>query len=390
MVTPYLSPDGLRAVLVLLLALAQCLMAFWPDLRRWPETTATRSAALDTPVVPVGPTFAIWGLIFAGCIAFGVWQALPGTFDHPMAQQIGWLAARVFAANAVWEYVVPKFGMGWANAMLAVVEFLGLGMILMFLAWGSWGLGPVEWWLVAAPFHLFAGWVTAAVVVNLSSVLRAKGITIGPARSIGHLLGAGVVALAITWATGAIIYAAAVVWALGGVALAAWRTPDRGAVLGTALVLIGALGIAAVSAPQAERAPDDLSLNDPRPTQSVETPELVIHYHVWGPEDGPVVIAFHGWPDDAWTWDAVAQGLAEEGYRVYAPYLRGFGPTTFRDPDAVRTGQLAALVGDAFAFADALGLETYSVIGHDWGGRIAQAMSALQPDRVERRGSFSV
>jgi pimeloyl-ACP methyl ester carboxylesterase len=121
----------------------------------------------------------------------------------------------------------------------------------------------------------------------------------------------------------------------------------------------------------------------------VETADLVIHYHVWGPEDGPVIIAFHGWPDDAWSWNAVAQGLADEGFRVYAPYLRGFGPTSFIDPEALSTGQLAALVTDALAFADAMGLQSYSLIGHDWGGRIVQAMAVLHPERVEQLVSLS-
>ena len=389
MFTPYLSLDGLRAFVVLLLAFSQCVMAFWPDLRRWPDTTTTRSAALDTPVVPVGPTFAIWGVIFAGCIAFGVWQALPSSFDHPMARQIGWLAALVFAANTAWEYIVPKFGLGWLSVMLAVLEFLGLGFILIFLAWGSWGLSPTEWWLVAAPFHLFAGWVTAAVMVNLSSVLEAKGIAVGPVGSICLLLAVGGVAVAITSTTGAIIYALAVAWALGGIALAAWRLPARRVVLGTALVLIGVLGFTAVNAPQAARAPDGLSQGEASRTQFVETSDMVIHYRAWGPEDGPVIIAFHGWPDDASSWDAVARRLADQGYRVYAPYLRGFGETRFRNTKAIRTGQLAALVKDGFAFADALGVKTYSLIGHDWGGRIVQSMSVLQPDRVERLISLS-
>jgi len=254
----HLSLDGLRAVLVLLLAVSQCLMAFWPDLRRWPHTTATRSAALDTPLVPVGPTFAIWGLIFAGCIAFGIWQALPAALDHPMARQIGWLAALVFAANTAWEYVVPKAGMGWASVTLAVVELLGLGLILMLLARGSSGLGPLEWWVVAAPFQLFGGWVTAAVVVNLSSVLRAKGVSMGPARSTIALLGAGAAAVAVTLASGAAIYALAVTWALGGIALAARPHAERAPVLAATLALIATLWLAVAAAPAPARASQGL------------------------------------------------------------------------------------------------------------------------------------
>ena len=275
MFSSYWSADGLRAAVVVVLAFAQCIMAFWPDLRKWPNTTASRSSALDTPVVPVGPTFAIWGLIFASCIAFAVWQALPGNLDQPMSQQIGWIAALVFAANTVWEYVVPRFGMGWTSVLLAVCEFFGLSLILVFLVWGGWGQGPVEWWLVAAPFYLFAGWVTAAVVVNLSSVLRAKGLSVGPTLSILLLLAAGGVALIIAWSTASMIYALTVIWALGGIALAARQKVERRGVLITAAILVVLLAAAVVAAPRTDRTPEASASAQPSlATSVVETEAL--------------------------------------------------------------------------------------------------------------------
>lgn len=124
------------------------------------------------------------------------------------------------------------------------------------------------------------------------------------------------------------------------------------------------------------------------PTKSVRTPLLEIAYEERGaPEDPPVVLA-HGFPDDARSWDAVSGTLAGAGYRTLAPYLRGFGPTRFLSDDTPRSGQPAALAQDLLEFADALGLERFVLVGHDWGATAAQSVAALHPERVERLVSF--
>ena len=59
--------------------------------------------------------------------------------------------------------------------------------------------------------------------------------------------------------------------------------------------------------------------------------------------------------------------LADAGYRVLAPALRGFAPTRFRDASTPRSGQLAALACDVLAFVDSLALQRPLLVGHDWG-----------------------
>jgi pimeloyl-ACP methyl ester carboxylesterase len=123
-------------------------------------------------------------------------------------------------------------------------------------------------------------------------------------------------------------------------------------------------------------------------TRSVRTPVLEIGYREQGAPDAPPVVLVHGFPDDAGSWDAVAGALAAAGRRTLAPYLRGFGPTRFLSDDTVRSGQPAALAQDLVEFADALGLDRFVLVGHDWGATAAQAVSALHPERVERLVSF--
>jgi len=117
-------------------------------------------------------------------------------------------------------------------------------------------------------------------------------------------------------------------------------------------------------------------------TRSVRTPLLEIGYLESGPPGGFPVVLLHGWPSDVHDWDAVAGGLAEAGYRVLVPWLRGFGPTRFLDPKTPRSGQQAAVGADLRDFLDALGLQEALVAGYDWGGRAACVVAALWPERV--------
>jgi pimeloyl-ACP methyl ester carboxylesterase len=67
---------------------------------------------------------------------------------------------------------------------------------------------------------------------------------------------------------------------------------------------------------------------------------------------------------------------------VLVPYLRGYGPTRFLDPQTPRSGQQAALGRDLIDFLDALGIERAALAGYDWGGRAACIVAALWPERV--------
>src|SRR5439155_24553070 len=101
-----------------------------------------------------------------------------------------------------------------------------------------------------------------------------------------------------------------------------------------------------------------------------------------GNPQGFPIILLHGFPDDVRAFDGVATPLAGKGYRVIVPYLRGYGPTRFREPTAPRMGEQAAIGQDLIDFADALGLSQFAVAGYDWGNRAACIAAALHRDRV--------
>jgi len=123
---------------------------------------------------------------------------------------------------------------------------------------------------------------------------------------------------------------------------------------------------------------------------TVETATLAIGCELSGPADGQPVILLHGWPDDIRTWDRILPALHDARLKTIVPYLRGFGATRFRFPETARSGQLSALGQDLLDLADALGLEHFAVVGHDWGARAAYIASCLAPGRVTQCVAISV
>jgi pimeloyl-ACP methyl ester carboxylesterase len=118
-----------------------------------------------------------------------------------------------------------------------------------------------------------------------------------------------------------------------------------------------------------------------RSYKQVDAGVLNIGYAEDGPADGPPVILLHGWPYDIHSYVDVAPLLAERGYRVIVPYLRGFGSTRFLSEATVRNGQQAAVASDVIALMDALNIPKAIIGGFDWGARSADVVAALWPDR---------
>jgi pimeloyl-ACP methyl ester carboxylesterase len=118
-----------------------------------------------------------------------------------------------------------------------------------------------------------------------------------------------------------------------------------------------------------------------QPLRQIEAGVLDIAYYETGPADGPVAILLHGFPYDIHSYVAVAPLLAARGCRTIVPYLRGFGPTRFRDPATPRSGEQAAIGADLIALMDALDIPRAVLAGYDWGGRAACVAAALWPER---------
>jgi pimeloyl-ACP methyl ester carboxylesterase len=109
----------------------------------------------------------------------------------------------------------------------------------------------------------------------------------------------------------------------------------------------------------------------------VATPAVQLRALVWGPEDGPVALCLHGFPDTANGWRKVAPVLAEAGWKVVAPFMRGYVPSSIPTDGSYHVG---ALMDDALRLLEAVGPTGRDVIiGHDWGAMAASGVAAL-PD----------
>jgi pimeloyl-ACP methyl ester carboxylesterase len=123
--------------------------------------------------------------------------------------------------------------------------------------------------------------------------------------------------------------------------------------------------------------------------KQVEAGLLSVGYAEAGPADGPAVILLHGWPYDIHSFVEVAPLLAKAGYRVIAPYLRGYGTTRFLSNDTFRNGEPAAIAADVIALMDALKIERATLAGFDWGARTANIIAAAFPERCRAMVSVS-
>ncbi|AYN40294.1 alpha/beta hydrolase [Streptomyces dangxiongensis] len=116
---------------------------------------------------------------------------------------------------------------------------------------------------------------------------------------------------------------------------------------------------------------------------------LDVGYAELGPAHGPAVICLHGWPYDIHSYVDVAPLLAEKGYRVIVPYLRGHGTTRFLSDRTFRNAQQSVIALDIIALMDALKIERAVLAGFDWGSRTADIIAALWPRRCKALVSVS-
>src|SRR5678816_2680127 len=99
-------------------------------------------------------------------------------------------------------------------------------------------------------------------------------------------------------------------------------------------------------------------------TATVRTSVLSIAYEDSGDARGFPVILLHGFPDDVRAFDTVVPPITKAGFRALVPYLRGYGPTRFREPNAPRMAEQAAIGQDVIDFADALGIGRFALSGY--------------------------
>ena len=103
---------------------------------------------------------------------------------------------------------------------------------------------------------------------------------------------------------------------------------------------------------------------------------------------GPLVLLCHGWPELAYSWRHQMPVLAQAGYRVVAPDMRGYGGSSV--PHDIADYAITDLVGDMVALVAALGETRACIVGHDWGANVAWSAALLRPDVFVAVAALSV
>jgi pimeloyl-ACP methyl ester carboxylesterase len=111
-----------------------------------------------------------------------------------------------------------------------------------------------------------------------------------------------------------------------------------------------------------------------------------IEYQVTG--RGRPVVLLHGFPDSGRLWRHQVTALAEAGFQVIVPDLRGYGRSD--KPSEVEAYSLPLLAGDVMAVLADAGAERAHVVGHDWGAALAWAIASLAPGSVDHLAVLSV
>jgi pimeloyl-ACP methyl ester carboxylesterase len=113
-----------------------------------------------------------------------------------------------------------------------------------------------------------------------------------------------------------------------------------------------------------------------------------LRMHVVSAGQGPPVLLLHGFPDTHSVWRRQIGVLADGGFRVIAPDLRGCGKTDA--PRAVRDYRLSLLWADVLALLEVLGIDQVRLVGHDWGAVIGWQICMVAPSRIDRFVALSV
>lgn len=110
--------------------------------------------------------------------------------------------------------------------------------------------------------------------------------------------------------------------------------------------------------------------------------DVRLHYVAAGEESDPLVVLLHGFPEFWYSWRRQIPALADVGFRVVAPDMRGYNAS--EKPRGLGSYRSAELVGDVVGLVEHLGGESARVVGHDWGGIVAWQTAIRHPEAVER------
>ena len=121
---------------------------------------------------------------------------------------------------------------------------------------------------------------------------------------------------------------------------------------------------------------------------TIKTERHTTFYLAAGPENGPLVIFVHGWPELSVSWRHQLPALAALGFRTIAPDMRGYGRSSVYSQQAAYAQE--HIVRDMIELLDAVGREKAVWVGHDWGSPVAWNLASHHPDHCHAVANLCV
>jgi benzodiazapine receptor len=206
------------------------------------QNTGQISDRFQVYFVPAGYVFSIWGLIYIGWLAFGIYQLLPAQGDNPRLRRIGYWFALSGVTNMAWLFL-------WHyNYFVLTVAVMLILLLLLIAIYLRLQIGQVrvtngEQWCVNIPFSIYLGWISVATIANITAVLnflKWDGWGISPEvwTIIMLLVGVGI-ASAVSLTRGDVAFMLVIIWAFVGIAVKNAGNPIVAAGTWVATVLVG-------------------------------------------------------------------------------------------------------------------------------------------------------
>lgn len=141
------------------------------------ESSGGALASDATLLAPAGPAFSIWSVIYAGLLAYTIWQWLPRNATSPRQRAVGWLAAASMVLNATW-LLVTQAGWIWVSVVVIVALVVVLGLLVVTLQRHR-AESTADKIITDGTFGLYLGWVTAATCANITAAGVQSGWDLG-------------------------------------------------------------------------------------------------------------------------------------------------------------------------------------------------------------------
>lgn len=204
-----------------------------------------------TPVAPGSPAFAIWSVIYAGLVAYAVWQLLPSQRADARQRRLGYLVAASLVLNAAW---ILSIQFDLLPLSVPVIVLLLVVLALAFrITLATRPRGLVEATVVDGTIGLYLGWVCVATVANIAAVLAAAGFAgfgIDPdIWAVTVIAFAGLVGVLLAlYGNGRIAPALSLGWGLGWIAVARLTgdPPSAAAALAASVSILAILTVTAI------------------------------------------------------------------------------------------------------------------------------------------------